>query len=153
MVDTTSIILMSRDNLGYSKEVLDRSCMVWIWLLGMGQMMTTTTLVAKIALVQAVIGVGDRAAIRRTHVTVRKVSGFSIGGLLLDVVILVVWAIQDRHHWTILVVRRDFEDIILQARGEYNSAGENYWVHRVILLLLHLAVLKLGSDPRLFQRV
>mmetsp|Transcript_7044 Transcript_7044/g.16456 ORF Transcript_7044/g.16456 Transcript_7044/m.16456 type:complete len:774 (+) Transcript_7044:155-2476(+) len=145
LVDTTSIIFMSRDNLGYSNENLDRSCMAWTWLLGMGQMMTTTTLVAKMARVKAVIGIGDRAAIRRTSVTVRDVSGFIVGGLVLDAIILTVWAVQDPYHWTISVVSRDFEDTILQARGECSSNGENYWIYPVVLLLLHLTVLIYGN--------
>ncbi|CAJ1961061.1 unnamed protein product [Cylindrotheca closterium] len=145
LVDTTSIIFMSRDNLGYSKQNLDRSCMAWTWLLGMGQMMTTTTLVAKMARVKAVIGIGERAAIRRTIVTVRDVSGFIVGGLVLDAIVLTVWAVQDPFHWTISVVSRDFEGTILQARGECSSNGENFWVYPVVLILLHLAVLIYGN--------
>jgi hypothetical protein len=49
-----SIIFMSRDNWNYSDGQLDAACFAWPWLLSLGQMMTTATLVAKIYRVKAV---------------------------------------------------------------------------------------------------
>ena len=53
-VDTTSIIFMSRDSRDYTRAELDTGCAVFVWLLTLGQMLTTATLVAKIYRVKKV---------------------------------------------------------------------------------------------------
>ena len=53
-VDTTSIIFMSRDSRDYTTAELDAGCAAFVWLLTLGQMLTTATLVAKIYRVKKV---------------------------------------------------------------------------------------------------
>ena len=152
VVDTTSIIFMSRDNRTSSKEQLDASCFAWPWLLTLGQMLTTATLVAKIYRVKAVMGStkyttksGRSNMIRKTKVTTKDVSGFIVGGLVVDVIVLAVWYGTDPFRWTFAVTSRDFQDLVLQARGECSSAGPNAWVYPFVILIFHLALLIYGN--------
>mmetsp|Transcript_52340 Transcript_52340/g.157085 ORF Transcript_52340/g.157085 Transcript_52340/m.157085 type:complete len:161 (-) Transcript_52340:627-1109(-) len=120
LIDTTSIIFMMRDNRTSSKENLNASCVAWTWLLSLGQMIMTATLVAKIYRVKVVTGA--TAFVTRTDRSnmVRKTkyfSGFIIRGLLVDVVVLAVWYGTDTFRWSFAVTSQDFQDLILQERG------------------------------------
>lgn len=152
MVDTTSIIFMSRDNRTSSKEELDASCVAWPWLLTLGQMLTTATLVAKMFRVKVVTGATahvTRSArsnmIRKTKVQAKDVSGFIVLGLLVDIIVLAVWYGTDPFRWSFAVTSRDFQELILEARGECSSEGGNAWVYPLTIVIIHLALLVYGN--------
>jgi len=149
LVDTTSIIFMSRDNRDYTDEQLNRSCLAWSWLLALGQVMTTTTLVAKMARVKAVIGIGgsskQKPSMRRTKVRIREVIGFVIGGLVFNIFVLALWLGLDRFKWTPTVVSTDFQDNIIEARGVCSSESENFWIYPTVILIFHFCILMYGN--------
>ena len=145
-VDTTSIIFMSRDSRNSTKEELDASCVAWVWLLTLGQMLTTATLVAKIYRVKKVTstvrGSQTRSQVaKKAKVSVKEVSGFIFGGLILDIIILCIWYGTDPFTWTVSVVSRDSQDFILQALGQCSSEGDYAWVYPMVIVILHLALL------------
>jgi len=161
-VDTTSIIFMSRDSRNYSKEELDAGCWAFPWLLTLGQMLTTVTLVAKIYRVKKVThhmrpGTGVSNLAKKTKVTAKDVSGFIIGGLAVDIIILGIWFGTDPFHWTTSVIATDFNGIILQAVGQCSSDGENSWAYPMVIVLLHLLLLVyanvLAFQTRQFHRI
>ena len=158
-VDTTSIIFMSRDSRNSSKEELDNSCVAFPWLLTLGQMLTTATLVAKIYRVKEVTscwGPGQLST-EKTKVTIRDVSGFIIGGLAADLVILGIWYGTDPLHWTITVISSDFQDIILQAVGKCSSDGHYAWIYPMVIVMLHFCLLVyaniLAFQTRRFHKI
>ena len=151
MIDTTSIIFMSRDNRTSSKEELDASCVAWPWLLSLGQMLTTATLVAKMFRVKVVTGAtkviktARSNMVRKTKVRAKDVSGFIVLGLLLDTIVLAVWYGTDPFRWSFAVTSRDFQDLILEARGECSSEGDNAWAYPLTIVIVHLAFLVYGN--------
>jgi ribose transport system substrate-binding protein len=159
VVDSTSIIFMSRDNRNYSEEQLDAACFAWPWLLSLGQMMTTATLVAKIYRVKAVTAATSSSggAFRRVEVHAADVSGFIIGGLVFDFIILGVWYGTDPFRYGIRVVSEDSSGFILSARGECRSEGDHYWVYPTFILLAHFALLiyanLLAYQTRLYHKI
>ena len=161
-VDTTSIIFMSRDSRQYTKQELDAGCVAFPWLLTLGQMLTTATLVAKIYRVKKVThhmrpGAGVSNLVKKTKVTARDVSGFIIGGLAVDIIILGIWYGTDPFHWTTTVIATDFQGIILSAMGQCSSEGENSWVYPMVIVILHLLLLVyanvLAFQTRQFHRI
>ena len=152
MVDTTSIIFMSRDNRTSSKEELNASCVAWPWLLTLGQMLTTATLVAKMFRVKVVTGATAYVTktarsnmVRKTKVRAKDVSGFIVLGLLVDIIVLAVWYGTDPFRWSFAVTSRDFEGLILEARGQCSSEGGNAWAYPLTIVIIHLAFLVYGN--------
>jgi len=159
-VDTTSIIFMSRDSRDYTKEELDAGCVAFPWLLTLGQMLTTATLVAKLYRVKRVTSSmrpGSTNVLAKTKVTVKDVSGFIIGGLAVDIIILGVWYGIDPFQWTTTIISQDFNGIILQAVGQCSSEGDNSWVYPMVIVILHLLLLVyanvLAFQTRKFHKI
>ena len=159
-VDTTSIILMSRDSRNYTRSELDAGCFAFVWLLTLGQMLTTATLVAKIYRVKRVTSQmrpGATNLAKKTKVTTKDVAGFIVGGLLVDIIILAVWFGTDPFKWSTTIMSQDFNDIILQAVGQCSSDGTNSWVYPMIIVILHLLLLVyanvLAYQTRAFHRI
>ena len=189
-IDTCSILFMNQNYSLSSRgidsvyEWFDSGCHVWPWLISLGQMMTTGTLVAKIYRVKAVTVDASRKAtelqrskaqwnsfrrsksalplspnhersstslpaagrgIRRVKVTAGDVSGFIVGGLLLDTIILTIWFLTDPFGWDVEVVNEDEEGHILSARGTCTSEGEYFWVYPCIILIFHFSLLSYAN--------
>ena len=106
---------MSRDSRDYSKEELDAGCIAYPWLLTLGQMLTTATLVAKLYRVKKVCKTrtGSANMVERAKVTVKDVSGLIVGGLAVDIIILGIWFGLDPFKWTVQVVSQDFNGVVL----------------------------------------
>jgi hypothetical protein len=106
-------------------------------------MMTTATLVAKIYRVKAVTAATSSSggAFKRVEVRAADVSGFIIGGLVFDFIILGVWYGTDPFRYGIQVVSEDSSGFILSARGECRSEGDHYWLYPMFILLAQFALL------------
>lgn len=78
---------------------------------------------------------------KKAKVSVKEVSGFIFGGLILDIIILCIWYGTDPFTWTVSVVSRDSQDFILQALGQCSSEGDYAWVYPMVIVILHLALL------------
>lgn len=159
-VDTTSIIFMSRDSRDYTTAELDAGCAAFVWLLTLGQMLTTATLVAKIYRVKKVtaqLRPGAPSIAKKTKVTAKDVAFFIIGGLVVDIIILGVWFGTDPFKWSISATSEDFNGLVLQAVGQCSSDGTNGWVYPMIIVILHLLLLVyanvLAYQTREFHRI
>jgi hypothetical protein len=142
MVDATSIIFMSRDGQNYTKEELDRACMAWPWLLAIGHMMTTATLLAKIYRVKKVcMADGTSRSLRKAKVTIKSVSVFIVVCLLYDVIILSVWYSIDPFVWSMHAKSTDSGGYLIDAYGTCSSQESYSWVFPFLLLVGHLHVL------------
>jgi len=159
-VDTTSIIFMSRDSRDYTRAELDAGCAAFVWLLTLGQMLTTATLVAKIYRVKKVtaqLRPGASNIAKKTKVTTKDVAFFIIGGLIVDIIILGVWFGTDPFRWSTTPTSQDFNGLILQAVGQCSSNGTNSWVYPMIIVILHLLLLVyanvLAYQTRAFHKI
>mmetsp|Transcript_11610 Transcript_11610/g.32144 ORF Transcript_11610/g.32144 Transcript_11610/m.32144 type:complete len:812 (+) Transcript_11610:243-2678(+) len=139
IVDTTSIIFMSRDNRDYSVQALDRACLTWPILLSVGHMMTTATLAAKIYRVKRLVDAGLN--FRRVQVSVAQVSLFILLFVALDVIVLLVWFTTDPFRWTLKESSTDLTGYVNEAFGQCASEGDNYWVYPMAIAVLHVSVL------------
>mmetsp|Transcript_4401 Transcript_4401/g.12166 ORF Transcript_4401/g.12166 Transcript_4401/m.12166 type:complete len:781 (+) Transcript_4401:129-2471(+) len=139
MVDTTSILFMSRDNRDYTEAELDRSCVAWPVLLSVGHMLTTATLAAKIYRVKVLMDAG--LEIRRLKLSVAQVSIFIVLFVGLDAVILTIWFVTDPFHWEVEGSSKDSNGYINEALGQCTSDGDNYYIYPMIIAILHLGVL------------
>lgn len=159
-VDTTSIIFMSRDSRDYTRAELDAGCAAFVWLLTLGQMLTTATLVAKIYRVKKVtaqLRPGAPNIAKKTKVTTKDVAFFIIGGLIVDIIILGVWFGTDPFRWSTTPMSQDFNGLILQAVGQCSSNGTNSWIYPMIIVILHLLLLVyanvLAYQTRAFHKI
>ncbi|CAB9527881.1 Inherit from proNOG: Periplasmic binding protein LacI transcriptional regulator [Seminavis robusta] len=146
MVDNTSIILMSRDNhpdSGNSIQSLDASCLAFPWVLALGHMMTTATLVAKIYRVKKLIGntANPQQNFRKATVSVESVALFIVAFLSVDVVLLTAWSIVDPLKWQIEVKNYDEEGYIAEARGACDTSKQYSFLFPLFIALFHLATL------------
>ena len=83
--------------------------------------------------------------VRKTKVQTKDVSGFIVGGLLVDIIIMAVWYGTDPFRWSFVVTSRDFQDLILEARGQCSSEGSNAWAYPLTIVIIHLAFLVYGN--------
>jgi hypothetical protein len=123
-------------------------------------MMTTATLVAKLYRVKAVTAAtrSSGGAFKRVEVRAVDISGFIIGGLVFDFIILGVWYGTDPFRYGLQVVSEDSSSgFILSARGECRSEGDHHWVYPMFILLAHFALLiyanVLAYQTRLYHKI
>jgi hypothetical protein len=73
------------------------------------------------------------------------VSGFIIGGLIFDTILLGAWFATDPFQWTIKVVSEDTSELILSAHGECYSESPNFWIWPLAILAVHFSFLIYGN--------
>eukprot|EP00523_Entomoneis_sp_CCMP467_P003119 CAMPEP_0168761992 /NCGR_PEP_ID=MMETSP0724-20121128/23609_1 /TAXON_ID=265536 /ORGANISM="Amphiprora sp., Strain CCMP467" /LENGTH=849 /DNA_ID=CAMNT_0008811133 /DNA_START=137 /DNA_END=2686 /DNA_ORIENTATION=+ len=139
VLDTTSIVFMSRDNRNYTDQELDQACIIWPVMLSVGHMMTTATLAAKISRVKRLVDAG--LTFRRVQVSVFEVSLFIVFFVSLDIIVLAVWFSTDPFQWTLHSTSKDSQGYVTDAVGECRSDGQNYFVYPLVIVFLHLSVL------------
>ena len=144
MVDNTSIIFMSRDNQNPDtpKEALDTSCFIFPWLLSLGHMMTTATLVAKIYRVKKLVGAcSTNQGLRKVRVTILEVSAFIVLFLSIDLVLLTAWSATDPLQWEIKISSLDQQGYVSAARGQCDTENSFSFLYPLAIALFHLATL------------
>jgi ABC-type sugar transport system substrate-binding protein len=142
LVDTTSIPFMSRDNRDFSQEQLDVSCFAWPWLICIGHMMTTATLVAKIYRVKRVC-ITNGTGFRKVKVSFQEGALFIVGFVMIDVILLSIWYAIAPLKWKMEASSRDAAGSISEVKGQCQPAGNTdvFWVFPVLLLIWHGMVL------------
>lgn len=143
MVDNTSILFMGRDNRnGASVESLDRACFVFPWLLSIGHMMTTATLVAKIYRVKKLVGAcSTTQGLRKVRVTITEVAIFILLFISVDAILLIAWSVTDPFQWEIKVTTFDKQGYISEARGQCDTQHGSTLFFPMVIALFHLATL------------
>jgi len=142
VINTTSIIFLSRDSQDYTDAELDAACIAWPWLLALGHMITTATLVAKMHRVRRVCMAGGSGnSMRKSKVTIKEVSAFIVVCLLFDILVLGVWYGVDPFLWTLQSVSFEADGYMTEVYGHCASSEAWAVLFPFLLLAWHFGVL------------